>query len=314
MNTETDLVSVIIPVYNVENYLDRCLESVINQDYTNIELILVDDGSTDNSGLICDKWAEKYSGIIRVVHQANQGASIARKTAIHEARGEFLTFVDSDDYVLPQYISALYQAATDNHAKVAVCPCHKVSGGHVCDYSLGLKVNNRCMGKDELFKRFFKYEFWGFWGGIYQKSLFDDIVFPIATINEDYFVKAQIFSKVDYIGYCTQPLYIYETHPGSLSHQSLSLKALGEFDNTVATWDYICNHAPQYAKHALAIAAEASCKLLTSLNKDNSNDYDEYRRTILDFLDKNLFRILLNSYLLWKVKLRLCISFLMARK
>ena len=109
-NKEENLVSVIIPVYNVEKYLPKCLDSVINQTYKNLEIILVDDGSPDNSGKICDEYAEKDSRI-KVIHKENGGVSSARNVGIKQAKGQYLLFVDSDDYIKDGYFDAVRGAA-----------------------------------------------------------------------------------------------------------------------------------------------------------------------------------------------------------
>lgn len=302
------LISIIIPVYNVGQYIGRCIESLLAQEYKDLEIILVDDGSTDGSSALCDKWADSCGDKIQLIHQKNQGASIARKNGIALAKGEYLTFVDSDDYVVPQYVSGLYRAAAETNTKVAVCPFLKVRPDE--DYSLETIPQPiiQSLTQHEIFKRFFKYEFWAFWGAIYHKSLFDNLIFPTATVNEDYFVKAQIFSKVESVGYYPRPLYIYEKHPGSLSNQHLSLKALGEFDNAYATWKFISRHNAKYKNQALAIVSEAACKWLIALNRVNvnlSNSIIDYRIYIAHFLRENLFRILLNSHLKLPVRFRL---------
>ena len=316
MTSRNHLISVIIPIYNADKYIGRCLESVIGQDYSNLEIILVDDGSTDGSAAICDSWKAIYPNKIKVIRQHNQGASIARKIGIAAAAGDFLTFVDSDDYVLPNYVSALYHAAVANDAPVAVCPFCKIvteKKVYATEYSL---ANNRILDKEELFRRFFKYEFWAFWGGIYCKDMFDGIIYPNATINEDYFVKAQLFSKASRIGYSPYPLYVYEAHPGSLSNLKLSVRALGEFDNTIATWKYISEAMPKYSKHALAIASEAACKWLRAMNKlqiKENRAYADYRLRIIKFISRNLSSILLNNHLLWKIRLVLLYEYIRSR-
>ena len=306
MISNEDLISVIIPVYNVGKYIDRCLGSIVSQDYHKIEVILVDDGSTDNSPAICDKWVSLYPDKIKVFHQNNQGASIARKNGIRAANGTYLTFVDSDDYVHPQYASALYQAAINNGTKVAVCPFRKVALGKDYEYDTITPLEFDVLNSQELFARFFKYEFWGFGGGIYHTTLFKNILYPEATINEDYYVKAQIFSKLDKIGYCPHPLYTYEIHPGSLSNLKLSKRALGEFDNAVATWRFICDNLPQYNNPSLAIASESACKWMGALNKvvvDKSTVFAEYQERIRTFVSHNFFSILFNGKFLWKIKI-----------
>lgn len=313
MAQEKDLISIIIPVYNVENYLDRCLESVINQDYQNIEVILVDDGSSDSSPDICEKWKTEYPQKIKVLHQENQGASLARKCGIELSTGSYFAFVDSDDYISPRYISTLYSAAIDSGALLSVCPFSKISVGEEFDFVEIEKSNNCTLTSDDVFSRFFKYEFWAFWGGIYHRSLFDKIIYPTATINEDYFVKAQIFSKVDKVGYCPAPLYVYEIHPGSLSQLKLSSKALGEFDNAISTWKYVSAHIPRYKNHALAIASEATCKWLSVINqtsKEEANAFEDYKNMMQVFIQHNFCQIFANRHFLWKIKIVLLIEYL----
>ena len=114
------MISIIVPVYKVEKYLDRCIESVLAQTYTDFELILVDDGSPDNCPAMCDAWAEKDSRI-RVIHKPNGGLSSARNAGLDIMKGEYVTFIDSDDTVLPNYLERLLTALTVNSADVSVC-------------------------------------------------------------------------------------------------------------------------------------------------------------------------------------------------
>ena len=115
-----DLISVVVPIYNTESYLDKCIGSIVNQRYSNLEIILVDDGSTDNSLDICRKW-ERADRRIVVLHQENQGLSAARNTGIRTAKGKFIGLVDSDDYIAPDMYLRLYRAITDMNADVAIC-------------------------------------------------------------------------------------------------------------------------------------------------------------------------------------------------
>lgn len=113
------LVTVVLPVYNVENFIDRCLDSVVNQTYKNLEILLIDDGSTDNCSFICDSWAEKDSRI-RVVHKVNEGLSMARNTGIEEARGEYIFFLDSDDYVERNLVESCVESVQKTSAQIVV--------------------------------------------------------------------------------------------------------------------------------------------------------------------------------------------------
>ena len=121
LNIEIPLISLIVPVFNVEKYLKRCLDSLISQSYKNIEIILIDDGSTDESGKICDRYAKEHSNIIKVLHQENQGLSMARNAGLDIAIGEYIGFVDSDDYVEPKMFERLYNNLLESNADISVC-------------------------------------------------------------------------------------------------------------------------------------------------------------------------------------------------
>ena len=304
-------ISIIVPVYNAEKYLDRCIGSLLNQDYPSTEIVLVNDGSTDGSRAICQSFADKFPEKIRLINQQNTGASIARKNGIDAASGQYLMFADSDDFVSQQYVSALYEALIKSNAEIALCPVKRIAIGEAPDFAT--RITTRTMQSDELFRRFFKYEFWGYVCGIYHRSVFDDLVFPVATVNEDYYIKAQMFVKQGTVGYVEEPLYCYEQHPGSLSKQPLSLRALGEFDNAKATWEFITNHAPAYSNQALAISSEAATKWLNRLNKTDEPLYADYKIAIFEFLKGNRKAILLNPSLLWKIKILLIRAYVFFR-
>ena len=119
-----ELITIIVPIYNVKPYLSRCIESIINQDYKKLEIILVDDGSTDKSGNICDEYAKKDKRII-VIHQENQGLSCARNNGTRISKGKYIAYIDSDDYIELDYISYLYKLIKDNKADISACAHNK---------------------------------------------------------------------------------------------------------------------------------------------------------------------------------------------
>lgn len=127
---EEPLISVIVPVYNVEKYLDKCVDSIVNQTYKNLEIILVDDGSPDNCPKMCDDWARKDKRI-RVIHKKNGGVSSARNLGINNANGECIGFVDSDDWIEKKYIQKLYETLIQEGADIALCGCNRVTGTNI---------------------------------------------------------------------------------------------------------------------------------------------------------------------------------------
>lgn len=298
-----ETISVIVPVYNVEKYLRRCVESLLKQTFSDIEIILVNDGSTDDSGNICDELA-RVDERIKDIHQMNQGASMARRNGIAAAKGEYLAFVDSDDYVEPQYLQSMYDALKKENTEVAACGMvmHKESE----IVSIIEDVLSICLTQKEVMKRFFKYEFWGFWGGLYKREMFEELYFPIATVNEDYVVKLQMFSKVDKMANVPAQLYHYISHENSLSHQKLTKRAFEEFDNKLWAYNYCKQNFKEYTKHAEAQVAETCVKLMSKLKENNyPSDFAGYKENIKKFIWTNFISLMLNRHLHWKYKLLL---------
>lgn len=297
------MISVIIPVYNVEKYLRRCVESLQKQTWKDVEIILVDDGSKDGSGALCDELANEDSRI-KVIHQKNLGASLARRNGIAAAKGEYLAFVDSDDYVESQYLQAMYDALIRENAEVAACDfvMHK-ENANVQSVETIYSVSLR---HEDVMERFFKYQFWGFWGALYRRDAFEDLYFPEATVNEDYVVKLQLFHEIEKMAYVPVPLYHYIAHEDSLSHQKLTKRAFEEFDNKMWAYEYCKENFKQYTKHAEALLAETCVKLLAKLKKCDSNDtFEDYRVRIKEFVKKNRVSLMFNRYLYWKYKILL---------
>lgn len=193
-----ELVSVIVPVYNVEDYLMRCVDALINQTYKNLEIILVDDGSTDRSGDMCDYYA-KEDNRVKVIHQKNAGQSKARNVALDMAKGEYYCFIDSDDYVPTDYIERLYKALIDYDADVALCDFVKFTGESV-DGAFDKKEKDKVEIYSEsptlLVERMHTISgelYVVMWGKLFKKKLFDGIRFPEGRICEDLAILYKLF-------------------------------------------------------------------------------------------------------------------------
>ena len=291
------MVSIIIPIYNSANYLQRCLDFVVHQTYNDWELILVDDGSVDDSKSLCDKEAES-DGRIRVLHQNNQGASIARRNGIREAQGEWLTFVDSDDIIENDYIERLFHAVQQFHVKVAACD--QIQHIEGTDVVVEKDKESILLDEKELHDRFFKYQFWGFWGKIYHKSVFKDVYFPSYTINEDYVVMAQLFDRYKQIAYVPMGLYHYMIHSDSLSHQKLSPRMFDEFYNKLWVVNFYKRGNPQYVKQAEAQLTETCIKLIGAIKDE---EYRNVKREMRHYLHRHIINIIFNPYLLLALKI-----------
>ena len=211
-----ELISIVVPVYNVERYLDKCVQSIVDQTYKKLEIILVDDGSTDKSGTICDNWKEKDSRV-KVIHQKNQGVSTARNTGVKNSTGIWITFSDNDDYMDPDLIENLYKSAKENNADIAV-------GGHfVTTFYKEFEVSPEksfVTDSEEMILRLYSGKGQTFvWGKLFKKNLFDDIKFPDGKIGEDVAVLYRLFDKAERISNIDKAGYHWIQRATSLGHR-----------------------------------------------------------------------------------------------
>lgn len=214
---KNDLVSVIVPVYNVEKYLDKCIKSIVNQTYENIEIILVDDGSPDSSSEICDFWAKK-DGRIKVIHKTNGGLSSARNAGIELATGDFLVFIDSDDYPEPDMIEFLHNLVTSGDYDVARCGCYIEDLIGNASSVLG---NGETLAPtyDELIIDLMNGGHLSgvVWNKIYRRSAIGDIRFDTADgCSEDIMYNYRVFSKTSRVVFCDEPKYHYAVRNDSI--------------------------------------------------------------------------------------------------
>ena len=294
------VISIIIPVFNSRKGLGRCLDSVLAQDIPfQWELLLVDDGSTDHSGDTCDLYAQNHLNV-SVLHTQNQGASLARWLGLTKARGEFVTFVDSDDYISSDYLSTLYTMECRYGSGISACRVCLMSSGEKVPGERGISPVELLEG-DALFRRFFHYEFWGLPGKLYRKQLLMDIPFPKATISEDYAVMARLFAKNPQMAYSSAPLYFYEQHPGSLSHSPISGRSFEEFDNVRGVFEFISSDLPDYRLSAVSNVVGTAVKLLWTTK--GSRVYQIQRKELKTFLTEQRKEILASPNLPIKTRL-----------
>lgn len=216
MLNDNSLISIIIPVYNVEKYLETCVYSVIYQTYENLEIILVDDGSSDNSGKLCDRFL-KLDKRIKVIHKANGGLSDARNAGIEVAHGEYLGFVDSDDWISTEMYYKLYNNVIENNADISVCERIIVdeNGGLDDKGTSGAKaVLNNSDALDVLYenKKYYSHA----WNKLFKRELFDEIRFPKDKFFEDVFIMHELFGKAEKVVFEDKGLYFYRQRNGSI--------------------------------------------------------------------------------------------------
>ncbi len=232
-----DLVSIIVPVYNVKPYLERCVNSLIKQSYSNLEIILVDDGANDGSGDVCDSLMHRDERI-KVVHQENQGLSAARNTGIEEARGDYLCFVDSDDYVNHDYVKYLYDMCQINGADIGICGhliTEKDDYSDTIDFSRPIEVYSR----SEIFDRFYTDMHGSIviaWNKIYKKECIGNIRYDVGMIHEDEATTFKFLYNADKIAFGREVCYYYYSRPDSITGSAYSkrnLDILKAYENRV---------------------------------------------------------------------------------
>ena len=223
------LITVIVPCYNVEKYLPKCVDSIINQTYQNLEIILVDDGSPDNCGKVCDDYALKDARI-KVIHKPNGGLSDARNVAIDIAKGEWITFVDSDDYVSLNYIETLYSLATSNN-----CQCSVVQPLSFYDGKIPKVISSNdkieIMDNNEAISSLFyqtKLDT-SAWNKLYHRSLFSTgIRYPKGFLFEDNPTTFRLLDKCEKVVVSQQKLYYYRLREGSIERQDFTPEKLDQ--------------------------------------------------------------------------------------
>ena len=212
------LISVIVPVFNVENFIDVCISSLIKQSYSNIEIILVDDGSTDSSSMLCDKWATEDARI-KVIHQTNGGLSAARNAGLDIATGDYICFVDSDDFVMEDYVKCMLQAIEETDAELAICdvitskwpPLAKpITSNRILDAA-------ECRAwLDDLISREYVLMVVS-WNKLYKKELFANNRFEEGKLHEDEFMINKLVFNINKMVFVPLEEYVYRANASGIT-------------------------------------------------------------------------------------------------
>lgn len=220
------IISVVVPVYKVEPYLARCIDSILKQTFTDFELILVNDGSPDNCGKICDEYTQKDNRI-QVIHKENGGLSSARNAGIDWAfansNSQWLTFIDSDDWIHPQYLELLLSGATSTNTDICVCEYTKTSG--FADFDNLDNVDMQNLTPEELFVNYYVTSVIACCK-LYKKSCFENIRYPIGKLHEDEYTTYKILFEKSQISYLKEALYFYYTNPAGIMKSNWTPKKL----------------------------------------------------------------------------------------
>lgn len=305
MDSSSPLVSIIVPVYNVEKYVGRCLQSLLDQTYKNIEIIVVNDGSKDNSLAVCNEYAEKDSRI-KVFSQQNKGLSGARNTGLRYYSGSLVSFVDSDDWVHPQMIEFLYDALIRQNCEMSLCESLRIS----CDnYSVEKYYVNKYLYYDAatMMKYFLDTSYTSCWSRLFRKELVADIRFPEGLNCEDFVYMYEVIRRIKYmVGVVKLPLYYYFNRPNSIVNMNFGIKKFDEFYSAKMLFELVCEHTPQYKKQSLPRLAGAIISLVISARIHGG--FEKQEQEMISFLRKNVFMFMFNNYIM--LKMRVLLSFL----
>lgn len=284
-------VSIIIPVYNVEKYLDRCVQSVVLQTFALIEIILVDDGSTDTSGSLCDFWGKKDNRIV-VVHKHNGGLSDARNAGVAIARADYVTFVDSDDYLDFKMIEVLYTNMLATNADISICGiCDQFANRSEVPMSIACSVLTPSEALADIFIN--KTMMVCIPARLYPVNLMREILSPVGKTHEDSFMVVDLFSRVERVVVDTTPLYHYWHNEGTIT----SAPYRESDKDLIEAWDknsvLIEEKYPELSMELLYRCYRARFEVLDKMVVASNETVDpEDKQEIIDYLKRHRFDIL----------------------
>jgi glycosyltransferase involved in cell wall biosynthesis len=303
----TPLISIIVPCYKVEKYLDRCVESITRQTYSNLEIILVDDGSPDRTGNMCDDWSKKDSRIV-VIHKENGGLSDARNVAIDIAKGTYLTFVDSDDYVTHNYVEVLYQAVFESGADVSVASYKSFKEGDIPDYIE--EETNLCLFEPVRAVEIMFYQNTfetSAWAKLYHRSLFaNGLRYSKGWLYEDLALTYLLLLNANRVVFIDKVIYFYLIRADSIEGQSFNANKSRSAVNIIESIESNIKSYPSLKRAAQCRLLSLSLHVLKNMPEDIKS---EDRTFLLKYIRKNRCSVLFNSRARFKARLASLLSY-----
>ena len=283
------MISVIVPVYNVEKYLERCVKSIAAQTYKDLEILLIDDGSTDESGKMCDDFQQTDSRI-KAFHKQNGGLSDARNYGIEHSAGEFISFVDSDDYIDEKMLETLHRLITENDADLAVCSAMDVFEGKEITQVKEIKEFN--LNKVESYKYMLRGDgIPSACNKLYKRQTVGDVRFPVGKLYEDGFFTPQILKRVEKTAVTSKPMYYYFRRADSITTKPFrkgDLDVIEAYDKCVKQVKELCPEALPYAEFRYR---NAYFNVLDKmLMRDDCKEIPEYKQ-VVKYLKKHTAQI-----------------------
>ena len=288
-------ISVIVPIYNVEKYLRDCIDSILKQTYTNLEIILVDDGSSDKCPKICDEYARVDSRII-VVHKKNGGLSDARNVGLNICTGDYISFIDSDDWVNNNMLETLMDSITNNSSDFSFCGISRMNEDdnsciELIKYGIERKETKYAFFKDILVRN---HENVSVCNKLYLASIFQDIRFPVGQLYEDAAIICKVMNKIKTVSYTGSVNYYYRCRNGSIMNSgNVKLHQKAIMHNIYNIKRYIFNNIPAYYKYYKCFVINEIAYIVELYNRAklfNDSDYKKYKKWLI----KNMYIYLVN--------------------
>ena len=302
MKKESELISIIVPVYNVEKYLNRCVDSILAQTYDNLEIILVDDGSLDESPSICDQY-EKLDKRIKVIHKENGGLSSARNAGLDIATGRYIGFVDSDDYISPTIYETLYNRIMGENTAIANCMYVRAFDSGEMQPSRVPHSKDECITSISYLEELLLHL-----GDVsvctklFPNDVIGDNRFPIGKCNEDLIFMVQLLDRFQQIKFVGQIGYYYFVREKSIT-SGYGKTFIDMQENSLWILSHIKQNYPNLTKQAVRFALYQNMAFLLAVPKQEANKRNKSYRSALSFIRKNVFRSIFNPYLRIKEKL-----------
>lgn len=288
------LISIVIPIYNVEKYLTRCIDSVINQTYSHLDIILVNDGSKDNSGNMCDEYKNKDFRI-RVIHKKNGGLSDARNEGIDIALGQYITFIDSDDFVATDYVEFLYKIIMENDADISGCYHRKFFDEQKIKLDESKTKNYLFNGEEAIIDLCYqKLITNSAWGKLYKMKLFKDIRYPVGRLYEDLGTTYKLFLLSEKVVFSLVEKYYYFQRNDSIMHYNFSIKNMDRIIMSEELYQNVFEISEELRKAALARVFISNIQVLREMPMKNEEFTKEFN-TVKNNIMKLRQGIILNN-------------------
>lgn len=287
-------ISVIVPIYNVEQYLVKCINSILNQTFKDFELILVNDGSTDSSLSICKNYLKKDNRI-KIINKKNGGLSEARNYGLDKAIGKYVCFIDSDDFVEQNYLSELYYTIKQSNSDITICEFNTVNEKYQ-------RIDTVCLNEPQTVKQTsgkdvvkYLYEDNSIanvvaWNKLYKRSLFNNLKYEAGRFFEDEYMIVPILWEAKSVSFVRKPLYDYLQRPDSIMHTSLTGKKIKDtidfqkqrikFFHSVNRVDFEKKAIQNYRYSIIKMMMDDNCKANPKLKKELQSDFRKYRFSI----------------------------------